>query len=108
MINLEIFLVGLLIASTLTGLMTEAVKKVMAENRISYGANTVAGVVSLAVSAIIGIGYIFIANIEFSAVTVVYLLALMLMSWLCAMLGYDKVIQTIKQFKPDEKDDENE
>lgn len=29
----------------------------------------------------------------------VYLIALVLLSWLCAMLGYDKVIQAITQIR---------
>lgn len=99
MVNFEIFLFGLLITSALTGLVTEAVKKIMVEHNISYRANTLAGVVSLILSAAIGAAYIVMAEITFTAQIAVYLIAHVFMSWLCAMVGYDKVIQTIGQFK---------
>ena len=31
--------------------------------------------------------------------SVVYLLALVFMSWLCAMVGYDKVVQALAQLR---------
>lgn len=108
MISLEIFLLGLLIASTLTGLVTEAVKNVMVEHDISYHANTLAGLVALVLSAAIGAGYVILANIGFTTQVAVYLAALIFMSWLCAMVGYDKVIQAISQFKTNRKDERDE
>lgn len=105
MVNFETFLLGLLVISTLTGLVTESVKKIMIEHNVDYRANTIAGLVSLVLSAAIGTGYIFINNIGFTAQVVVYLIALIFMSWLCAMVGYDKVIQTINQFKTYGKDE---
>jgi hypothetical protein len=105
MINFETFLFGLLVTSTLTGLVTEAVKKIMVEYNVNYRANTLAGLVSLVLSAAIGIGYIFVTNVGFTAQVVAYIIALIFMSWLCAMIGYDKVIQTISQFKTYRKDE---
>jgi putative Mn2+ efflux pump MntP len=105
MVKFETFFLGLLVISTLTGLVTEAVKKIMIEHNVDYRANTITGLVSLVLSAAIGTGYIFITNIGFTAQVVVYLIALIFMSWLCAMVGYDKVIQTISQFKTYGKDE---
>ncbi|MBQ8829689.1 MAG: hypothetical protein IJ022_06320 [Burkholderiaceae bacterium] len=99
MITLEIFLLGLLITSTLTGLVTEAVKNVFAEHNIKYRANTLAGIIALILSAAIGSGYIIMAGITFTAQIAVCLIAQVFMSWLCAMVGYDKVVQAISQFK---------
>lgn len=103
MINFEIFLLGLLVTSTLTALVTEAVKKIMTEHNIEYRANTLAGIVSTVLSAALCVGYIVIANIGFTSQIVVYLIAQIFMSWLCAMIGYDKVIQAISQFKTTKK-----
>lgn len=108
MINVEIFLLGLLITSTLTGLVTEAVKKILTEHNKTYRANTLAGLVALFLSGAIGAGYIVLTSTVFTSQIVVYLIALVFMSWLCAMVGYDKVIQAIGQFKMDGKDDMNE
>ena len=99
MFSPETFLTGLMITSTLTGLATEGVKKIMTERNKTYKANTLAGVVTVILSAAIGGGYIVMTNTEFTAQIGVCLIAYMFLSWLCAMVGYDKVIQTVKQFK---------
>lgn len=103
MVNFEIFLFGLLITSTLTGLVTEAVKKLLTEHNISYRANTLAGIVALFLSAAIGAGYVILSGTTFSSQVIVCIIAHVFMSWLCAMVGYDKVIQTISQFKTNNK-----
>ena len=102
--NLQTFLLGLLISSTLTSLATEGVKKILTEKKKNYYANTLAGVVSLIVSAAIGVSYVLMNNMEFTMSIIVTIIALIFMSWLCAMVGYDKVIQAISQFKVDGKD----
>lgn len=99
MISVDVFLFGLLITSALTGLVTEALKKIFAEYNVKYRANTLAGVVAFILSAAIGTGYIILMNMEFGVQMVVCLIAQMFMSWLCAMVGYDKVIQTVSQLK---------
>ena len=99
MISLHVFMLGVLITSTLTSLATEAVKKLLAEHSKNYYANTLAGIVSVILSVAIGIGYMMLSSISFTSQTIVYLVALVFISWLCAMVGYDKVIQTISQFK---------
>jgi|SRR5574344_1510097 small-conductance mechanosensitive channel len=105
MVSFETFLLGLLVVSTLTGLVTEAVKKMIAGRNSEYKANTLAGIVSLVLSAAIGLGYVLLSNIGFTTQVIVYLVALVFMSWLCAMVGYDKVVQTISQFKSFKKED---
>ena len=102
--NLQTFLSGLLLASTLTSLVTEAVKGIFVEKGKPYYANTIAGVASTIVSFGIGGSYTVLTDTPFSDHVVVYLIALMFLSWLCAMVGYDKVIQAISQFKTYRKD----
>ena len=96
MITMEIFLTGLMIVSTLTGLVTEAIKKIMAERNVEHRPNTIAGIVAAVLSAIIGIGYVVFAGITFDARIVAYIVALIFFSWLCAMVGYDKVVDMFK------------
>lgn len=105
MVTLEIFMLGLLITSVLTGLATEAVKKLLTEHDVTYRANTLAGLVSFVLSAAIGAGYIVMTGATFTSQIVVCLIAQVFMSWLCAMVGYDKVIQAISQFKTNRKDE---
>lgn len=99
MMNFENFLLGLLISSTLTGLVTEAIKKILTEYNVNYRANTLAGIVAFVLSAAIGIGYMIMFSIAFTAQTIIALIALAFMSWLGAMVGYDKLVQAIGQFK---------
>lgn len=97
--TLHIFLLGLLIVSTLTGLFTEAIKKWFQERNIKYYANALAGYVAVCLSVLVSIAYIILTKTPINAQTIVYLVALTLLSWLSAMVGYDKVIQAVSQFK---------
>lgn len=99
MITFETCLFGLLIVSTLTGLTTEAVKKILTEHNVEYRANTLAGIVAFVLSLALGTGYVILSDLDFTAQVIICVIAETFMSWLCAMVGYDKVIQTISQFK---------
>ena len=99
MINFETFLFGLLATSILTGLVTEGVKKILTELNKTYKANTLAGVIASILSIGICIGYLICTNTSFTGPVIVCLVAQVFMSWLCAMVGYDKVVQAISQFK---------
>lgn len=96
MITMDIFLIGLMVVSTLTGLVTEAIKKILAERNAEYRPNTIAGIVATILSAAIGIGYVVLAKLGFTSQIVVCIVALAFMSWLCAMVGYDKVVGLLK------------
>lgn len=108
MINLQTFLMGLLLVSTFTGLATEAMKNVLVEHNKPYHANTLAGIIALILSSATGIGYVVVTDIGFTAPAVMSIISLVFISWLCAMVGYDKVIQTISQIKNTGKDDIDE
>lgn len=104
--TLEIFLLGLMVVSTLTGFVTEALKNLFNENNWKYSANTLAGICALVVSAVVGVCYVLYTGIVVTTQVVILIFALVIMSWLCAMIGYDKVIQSLKQFKDFGKKDE--
>ncbi len=104
MVNVEMFLLGLLVVSTLTGLTTEAIKNLMSELNKTYRANILAGVVSLVLSVAVGVAYVVMVGGTFTVQVIICLVALMFMSWLCAMVGYDKVIQAISQFRTGAKE----
>ena len=106
MIGLETFLLGLLIVSTFTGLVTEAIKKVLTEHDVNYRANTLAGVCALILSAVVGVCYVLLTNSTFTTEAIVYIVGLVFLSWLCAMIGYDKVVQAISQFKTTKGDED--
>ena len=101
----DIFLMGLLIISTLTGLVTEAVKEWLQDHGRGYRANALAGYVAIVLSVAVGTAYIILFGAKINAQMAVYLIALIFLSWLSAMLGYDKVLQTIMQLKTKGKGD---
>lgn len=99
MITIDLFLIALMAISTLTGLVTEAVKKILAECKVDYRANTVAGIVAAVLSIGVGVCYVIFNGMAFTAQIVVCIIALVFMSWLSAMVGYDKVIELFKKTK---------
>lgn len=97
--TLDIFLLGLMIVSVFTGLFTEGIKKWLQEKKKDYAANALAGYVAIGLSILVSAAYIILTEAVLNAQMTVYLIALVLLSWLVAMIGYDKVIQAIMQFK---------
>lgn len=97
MVSLDVFLSGLMLVSTLTGVTTEGVKKMLAGRKIDY--NVLTGIVALVLSCGVGIGYVILSKLTFTAEIIVYIVGLVFMSWLCAMIGYDKIREAIKTFK---------
>jgi hypothetical protein len=97
MINFDIFLTGLMVVSVLTSLVTEAVKKVLGELNAKFHANILAGIVSVALSIAVGVGYVVITSTAFSAPIITCIVALAGLSWVCAMIGYDKVVEVLKK-----------
>lgn len=99
--NLQMVTTGLLMMSTLISLVTEAVKKILSEYNKTYRANTLTGVVALVLSTIAAVCYVVMTGTAFTSQVVVWIIMFVFASWLCAMVGYDKVTQTIGQFKGD-------
>lgn len=91
------FLILLTVFATFTALMTEAVKKFLDAQKITYASN----IVVLIVALIIGCGgtavYYINYQVPFNALNSVYLALMGLANWIGAMVGYDKVKQAITQ-----------
>lgn len=103
-ISLQTFFIGLMVTSTLASLVTEAVKKILKEHNATYHANTLNGLISAILSIAIGVGYILFNGIGFTVQSIIYIVALAFLSWLCSMVGYDKVAQTFNQIKTGKDD----
>ncbi|MCD7882542.1 MAG: aminopeptidase [Lachnospiraceae bacterium] len=97
--NFEIVMAMLAIVAVLTGLVTQAVKSLLDEYNKSYHPNMLAGCVALVLSLAVGIGYAILIGAAINAQYAVWLIALVFLSWLSAMVGYDKVIQTLTQIR---------
>lgn len=97
--TINAFLVLLMGFSTLTSLVTEAVKKFLDEAGIKYASNIVVLISAIVVG---GIGMTYFYWLEESPFIVTNIIGTILMisaNWLVAMLGYDKVKQAILQLK---------
>lgn len=94
-----LFFALLAMMAVAVSLITEAVKKLFEGTKFAYPTNLVV----LIVSAVVGIGgtataYIFM-GIDFTPSNVVCMLLMAVAVWVGSMIGYDKVIQMIEQFK---------
>lgn len=83
----------LTLCSVLTGLIVEAIKRLKNVEK----PNILAAIVSVIVGLAVSLGWVLISHIAVSVEVILFVISLIVLSWLCAMLGYDKVIQTIAQ-----------
>ena len=97
--TLVLFLSLLAIFAVAVSLITEAVKKFLNEEGKAYSSNMVV----LIVSCIVGAGgtalvYLFMC-IPFTLPNIVCMALMAVSVWVGAMIGYDKVMQMIEQFR---------
>ena len=90
-------LAALAIISAFTTLATEGLKKLLDANDCTYNSNILAGIVAIVLSAAYGIGYTIISGTAVTVALIVYYICMCFLSWLCAMVGYDKVKQAVEQ-----------
>ena len=102
--TVEIFLMMLFACSILTTLTVEAIKKMFTDGE-SRKANIVAAVVAIVLAVAIAIIYAIMFTVTVNAQYIAMIIVLCFLSWLCAMLGYDKVVQAIAQITGKSKKD---
>ena len=88
---------ALTIISVLTSLTVEAIKKILNEKHIDYSANLLAVIVSTVLTVAICIGYILYWGVPITVQNIVVIIALVFLSFLSSTVGYDKVVQLLKQ-----------
>ena len=98
MIAMEIFLFGLTLCATLSGLVTEAVKKTFAEFDKKLGSTAVAAICSVITSVAVCALYIIYTNVVVTAQVIASIVVFIILSWIGSTVGYDKVRQTIESF----------
>ena len=96
----DIFLMLLMAVSVLTGLFTEAVKSTLdALGKKFPSSNILAGIVAVTLSVLVSVMFSVLNEITATDKVMVCYVALALLSWLSAMVGYDKVIQALTQIQ---------
>ena len=90
---------GLLIVSLLTNLTVEAIKKLLDSTNKTYSSNILAAVLSIVIASAVCVIYLIMNDVVFSLKIGVEVVVLMYLGFLVSTVGYDKVVQTIKQIQ---------
>lgn len=90
---------GLLIVSLLTNLTVEGIKKLLDSTNKTYSSNILAAVLSMIIAIAVCVIYLIMNDVTFSLKIGVEVIILMYLGFLISTVGYDKVIQTIKQIQ---------
>lgn len=91
--TVEMFLALLLGFSTLSSLITEAIKKLFSTN-----GNITAFIVSILIGLIGTLIYYQLGNIDFTLNNVIYAILMGLASSLTSQVGYDKIKEAVQKF----------
>lgn len=86
---------ALALISVLTSLTVEALKKLLGDKIKSY--NLLAAIVAVVLTIAVSVGYLIYTGTAFTAQIGVIIVALIFLSFLAATVGYDKVMQMLKQ-----------
>lgn len=95
--NAQIIITALAVISVLTSLTVQALKKLLDEKGFKYSSNMLAVVVSIILTLICSVAYIIYTAMPITPQVIISIFALMFFSFLGSTVGYDKVIQLIKQ-----------
>lgn len=95
--TVEVMLVLLTILSVVTSLVTEGIKKILNKKEKEYATNVVVWIVAAILGGGVTAVFYLTCGIPWTAVNVIYILVMIVASGLGAMIGYDKVIQTVTQ-----------
>ena len=98
MTTMEIFLFGLTLCATVSGLVTEAVKKTFTAFDKKVGSTALAAICSVVVALAVCVLYILYANVVVTAQVIATIVVFVILSWIGSTVGYDKVKQAIESF----------
>ena len=95
------FLMLLAAFSSISGLITEGIKKLISDKKnLSY--NLLALIVALIVGGVGCVIYYQLTGIPYTTNNIIYIVLMGLASGLSSMVGYDKIKQMIQQFAKNE------
>lgn len=99
MMTVEVFLTLLVILSTVTSLITTKVKDLLDSANKTYSSNVIVFIVAAVVGGFGTCAFYFINEYNWNPFNITCIFGMIVSNALGAMIGYDKVIQTIKQMK---------
>lgn len=99
---------GLLIVSLVTNLTVEGIKKLLEGTKVKYSSNVLAAILSVIIACAICVIYLIMTDTIFTLKIGVEVVVLMYLGFLVSTVGYDKVVQMIKQIQVVKEDSSNE
>lgn len=97
--SITLFIALLVAFSAITSLCTEGCKKILDGIKVSYASNVVAFIIACVVGVCGTCIYYILNSIEFNIANIIYMVLMGIATSVGAMVGYDKVVQTIEQLK---------
>lgn len=88
---------GLLIVSLVTNLTVEGIKKLLEGTNVKYSSNVLAAILSVIIACAVCAIYLIMTDTAFSLKIGVEVVVLMYLGFLVSTVGYDKVVQMIRQ-----------
>ena len=95
---------ALLAVSLLTNLTVEGIKKLLDESNTKYSSNVLAAIFSTILSGAVCAIYLIMNDVAFSVKIGVEIAVIMYLGFLISTVGYDKVVQMLKQLKDTKQD----
>lgn len=105
---ISFFTTALMIVSVLTTLTVEGIKKLLNGANVKYSSNILAAIISVIISCAISVIYIVMTDTVFTLKIGVEVAILMYLGFLTSTVGYDKVVQMIKQVQMTKEEKPNE
>lgn len=99
---------GLLIVSLVTNLTVEGIKKLLEGTKVKYSSNVLAAILSVIIACAVCVVYLIMTDTVFTLKIGVEVVVLMYLGFLVSTVGYDKVVQMIKQIQVVKEDHSNE
>lgn len=93
--DITFIITALTFISALTVLTVQAIKKLMDEAGKTYNSTILAAVVSCPLSVATSVCYIIYNSVTVDAKVIITVLFLVFLSFLCATVGYDKVVKEL-------------
>ena len=95
---------ALLAVSLLTNFTVEGIKKLLDESNVKYSSNVLAAIFSTILSGAVCAVYLIMNDVAFSVKIGVEIAVIMYLGFLISTVGYDKVVQMLKQLKDAKQD----
>ena len=99
---------ALLIVSVITNLTVEGIKKLLDGTQVKYSSNVLAAILAVLIACAVSVIYLIMTDTVFTMKIGVEIVVLMYLGFLISTVGYDKVIQMLKQIQSVKEETKNE